>query len=1267
MADGKISISIEVDGKQVNVAAKELERLEESGLRTGKGIKAAEGSMDSLSDSSAKTASSVRGAEGAIDALGDSGANTSRDLKGAEGAIDGLGDSSSKAGSSVKGAGDAIDGLGDSGADASKSLKGAEGSIDGLADSSADASSSVKGVSDSLDGVSDDSQQASGDIKKFATAIGLVAIAAAAFGVLKSSMDDAISRFDTLNQFPKVLQALGVSAEESEQAMSKLSDGIDGLPTKLDEIASNAQRMYTSFGNMDEATDTALALNNALLGSGASAAQAQRGTEQYIKALQTGQFDMNTWNTLSETMDVGLVKIAESFGYAGKSAKDDLYRALQDGTVTLDDFNDKLIEVGTGTGIMAELAKENSLGIATSLGNLQNAAARGIANIIDSLNKLAEAVTGKDIAQNIDSLKDIVMESFNLMSSAIEATTPVVKLFASAISAAIPVVQALSPAIIGLVTAYAAYTVITKASAAIQASNAVLKVAMGSTQALTLATKAQMTAQFASTTATKAQTVAMAAQSGTIKLSTLAMGVMTGQIGLLTAAKVIGTAAATAFGVAIRFMLGPIGWVTAGIGLLVTAVIGVVKWFNRTSKEAERLNDEVEELGGSTQALNDSVDSSSEAYKANQTEINASAKANDELAKKIEELADKENKSASEKAMLNSYIEELNGSVEGLNLAYSEEADALSMSSEELQARIDLMKEQETAQEAQSRLTEILKEQAEVEEKLAETNALREEWNEKLEEGSVKGREHKKAIEELDEQEELLKETNAELALQYEQTEEQMTTSIEAITEATENGVSNQIIAFEDLSESQQATVDSMKSTWEDYKDAATDMFDTLSDEAELTVEEMTANLEENQRIIGEWAEGIATLAERGVDEGLLETLRDAGPESAGHVNALVNASDEELEGLSEAFSKGGETATDALSKSLGIEESGVMEAVGHLVSDTEDTLSQQIESADFKSIGNAVPDGLADGIDQGSKNAENSSKQMADDTTDAAKKALGVNSPSRVFMDIGTNVTEGLVLGINNGTSKVIQAVQKMFDFVLKSSDQSFQKISKNHDKAVKDIENSLNKLPVITHKAMSNMMTRLSTGTRMQLQLMQSFAKGLIRPFNRLPSDFNNIGRNAMSGLNAGLNAGRGQVMSTARNIANSVANTMQKALKINSPSRLMRDDVGKWIPEGIAVGIRDNAKSVYKELDNLSNGMIMTSTPEAALGTSRMRYASGGNQIVNALKNFQSPASGGSNRTYSPNINNYFTPAESTPSESAKKQKQQQQRLAMEWGFR
>src|SRR5690625_7259863 len=174
-------------------------------------------------------------------------------------------------------------------------------------------------------------------------------------------MDDAISRFDTLNQFPKVMDAMGVSAEESEQAMSNLSDGIEGLPTTLDDITGSAQEMYTSFEDMDQATDTALAVNNALLGSGARAAQAKRGTQQYTKALQTDQMYLSTWNTLSETMGVGLIKIAEGFGFAGKSAKNDLYKALQDESFSIDQFIYHIIEVGNCISYYGTLDKINSI------------------------------------------------------------------------------------------------------------------------------------------------------------------------------------------------------------------------------------------------------------------------------------------------------------------------------------------------------------------------------------------------------------------------------------------------------------------------------------------------------------------------------------------------------------------------------------------------------------------------------------------------------------------------------------------------------------------------------------------------------------------------------------------------------------------------------------------------------------------------------------------------------------------------------------------
>lgn len=60
-----------------------------------------------------------------------------------------------------------------------------------------DAGKGAKTAEDGLKGVGRESTTASSKIKQFATALGLVAIGAAAFKVLSASMGDAISRFDT--------------------------------------------------------------------------------------------------------------------------------------------------------------------------------------------------------------------------------------------------------------------------------------------------------------------------------------------------------------------------------------------------------------------------------------------------------------------------------------------------------------------------------------------------------------------------------------------------------------------------------------------------------------------------------------------------------------------------------------------------------------------------------------------------------------------------------------------------------------------------------------------------------------------------------------------------------------------------------------------------------------------------------------------------------------------------------------------------------------
>ena len=262
------------------------------------------------------------------------------------------------------------------------------------------------------DSMNKKSNSISNTFKSMAGAIGLVQVASGAFGVVKNSLDGAISRFDTLNKYPVVMRALGYSMNDVSKSTKLLSNGIDGLPTSLDEITSSAQQLAPLVGSSQKAAKSALALNNAFLASGASAGDASRGLIQYTQMLSTGKVDMMSWRTLMETMPIALRKVANAFGFTGKSAEIDLYNALQKGQITIDQLNDKFIKLNGGVNGFASLAKKNSAGIATSFANLKNSVIKNLTNMITAIDKGFSQAGFGSIAQQLDNLKYAINGAF---------------------------------------------------------------------------------------------------------------------------------------------------------------------------------------------------------------------------------------------------------------------------------------------------------------------------------------------------------------------------------------------------------------------------------------------------------------------------------------------------------------------------------------------------------------------------------------------------------------------------------------------------------------------------------------------------------------------------------------------------------------------------------------------------------------------------------------------------------------------------------------
>src|SRR5690625_1676507 len=246
----------------------------------------------------------------------------------------------------------------------------------------------IKKVEGRLSGIAGAAKRGIASVGKLATALGVVALAYKGIDMVKQSLDGAIDRYDTLNNFPRVMEQIGFDAETSQKAIDKLSDGIQGLPTRLDEVASTAQNIAIMTGDLDGAVDTTLALNNAFLASGASTTDAERGLQQYVQMLSKGEVDLQSWRTLQETMGVALNQLAEDFGFTGASAQNDLYDALKDGEITFDEFNAKLIEASDAQGGFADMALTASEGVRTSWENIKTAVVIGVTNVIEEIDKM---------------------------------------------------------------------------------------------------------------------------------------------------------------------------------------------------------------------------------------------------------------------------------------------------------------------------------------------------------------------------------------------------------------------------------------------------------------------------------------------------------------------------------------------------------------------------------------------------------------------------------------------------------------------------------------------------------------------------------------------------------------------------------------------------------------------------------------------------------------------------------------------------------------
>ena len=1362
MADGKIVIDVQVNGRKLTELSDALKRLESEARRSGQGVKSAGDGIQATGDKALRAGQGFKRAgdrmtEGAklsetssngfrragekIKESSEIASNSGNGFKRAGEKIKESSDLAGRSGNGFKQAGEKVkessdlaQRSGDGFKQASNKIKSASNEASSGGEGFKQAGHKVKASGEEAKGggagfkKAGEDAKAGGDkagqgakgfekikdaIKNFS--VGAVAFKAvsSAMNLVSQSMDKAIDRFDTLQRFPKVMKSLGHSSKDVAASTKLLSEGIEGLPTSLDTVVATTQKLTSMTGNLKQSTKLTIALNNAFLASGASTEEASRGLTQYTQMLSSGKVDLQSWKTLQETMSYALQKTAESFGYAGASAQNDLYKALQDGKITFSDFSKRLVELNKGVNGFAEMAKKNSEGIKTSFNNIILAVAKGIANIITEFDNLSKAVTGKSIAKHLDSIKDAINNAFNIIINVIRGATPVVKSLVSVLGFLKPVLDPLISIFAGVAGAVLLFKGAMLGLSIIKGIGSLIGTLITSLVSLT-------------------------------STSLVATGATTGLAGALAALS------------------------SGGVFIVVGAIAGLVSWLTQESEETKKAKEKAKEFQQSLDDLHESINKGNEAYKDRRNEIQATAEDNERLVKKIDELNSVENKTAAQKKELASAAETLNSRIEGLNIQYDKATGTINMTTDAIRKQIEIAKASAEIEAANERMVENAKKRLEIKDKMKE---LEKEYQglldktEKIEDfgfaggqlrDNIKTEAKKKYNEEVKKLQDDIKKT--------EDSDNELTNTIvknnEVKAKSTEDASGRQILSLNTMNETQKKLVDDMKAQYESLRGEVQNAFQAIEQQAALSADQMTANLQKNIDAVDKWSQNLEILAKRGLDQGLIEQMRQAGPKMANQTQALVDASDEQLGRLNTKWTEAGDKAKEGFLR--GIKATGVELApeVQAMVTAIGVEFRQALIDAGFDVKAREIPQKVGEGIEankgaaaqamnsmtEGAKQAFNNlpteakysgsqvSGQYAQGITENQASAQGaveglknaslgvlanlfgegqvkgaelgagvgdgvlsrsdvvqgaastLKSNATATMDgmasdgqaKGSEFGSGIALGIGVGQQVAVGAASVMnlaisaqflamsmngqqygsqFGTGIGGGINSSQGIATGASNAMKMMINaSVNSLGHDGRNAGSQFGTGVTSGIASQngavhgasSALKSSAHSGMSGGYSGGYSAGTAIGEGMMSGIYAMA----GSVAAAAASIASSAVAAARSTLRINSPSKVFRDQVGRAIPEGMAVGIEKYGYYVDDSMTDLANKTVesgkkytdgfdfnlpgrgdLVSGLTDTLAT-RFGYAGGGSSSSNVTNNYTLNANGTAN-------DNFFSP--------------------------
>lgn len=298
-----------------------------------------------------------------------------------------------------------------------------------------------------------------------------------------------------------------------------------------------------------------------------------------------------------------------------------------------------------------------------------------------------------------------------------------------------------------------------------------------------------------------------------------------------------------------------------------------------------------------------------------------------------------------------------------------------------------------------------------------------------------------------------------------------------------------ELAAYQGLSAAQQQlttditnSVLTMQESVQSALSSQMNIFEAFDGGVEISTQQLLSNMQSQVDGVTQWEQNLSTLANKGINEGILQKLAEMGPQGSGYVAAFASMTDEELAKANELWSQsvdikgmtdqwgqqllesgaaniagGMENLAPIMQQSGANTVAGLVkgmqdaqaaaEAQGHdlgvkVIESVNNGLDVHSPSAKTTRSGIYVDQGLAIGMNLGKATVMIASAGVAMTIINQLNSMLTVTQ----FANIGTRIPEGLALGIQQGKSQVIYAVTEATGAAIRAANEKLEIHSPSH-----------------------------------------------------------------------------------------------------------------------------------------------------------------------------------------------------------------------------